>query len=924
MTVNCAPDDCSLPSFLNKYDLDAIIRLSTHGVWQWDIPSNRYYYCPVYKAMLGYEDDEVENTPAFWQKTLLPDDLPLAQEQLQKHFESKGGHPYTLEARHRHKNGSIVHVRCAGKVVEWTNEGQPSRMVGTHVDITELRNAEIKAGRERDLFERTNAIAQIGAWEVDLQNDTLWWSDQTRIIHEAPSDFTPTLETDLGFYLEEDRAMIRDAVAAAIATNSGYDLELRIRTCKGNIRWVRAVCSQPIDNGNSRVLRGTFQDITNSMVLRLQLERERDFNRNLLSNLNSGFSIIDEEGVLIEVNATLCKMTGYQREELIGCKIPLPYWHPDDITGFHLALQKVESGDMSIYERRFLDKSGGVIWVEITPTILRDPQTGKRFFCYILTDITERIMAEEALKASEMRFKNILEGVETVSVQGYALDGTVRYWNKASTLLYGYTEEEALGRNLLELIIPPAMREAVKAEIRKMVETHQPIPAGELTLMRKDGAPITVYSSHSLVEVPGAEREFFCVNIDLSQRKGLEDALRRAFEKAEAANEAKRQFLANMSHELRTPLNGVLGMTQILLESSLDPEQSQYAKIIESSGEQLVSIIDDIFCFAKLDAGKIEIKKEPFDLPTFIDLIAKEYQLKAADNDLNFEVRKDSDLPQHFRGDATRIRQIITNFLNNAIKFTMKGCITFSAALEVASRPQIRFSVEDTGIGIPNAQADTIFDRFNQVDNSLTRRYGGRGLGLAIAKELVALMGGQIGMQSTEGKGSHFYFSLPIDEPQSGSAANTIPANNPSETQSLPQGEPAASDKKHRVLLAEDNAVNQMVIKAMVESFGAEVKVVGDGQAAMAAIRKTPFDLVLMDLQMPVMDGLEAARLIRKEEREGVCFSRSASKRIPIVAVTAHAFEEDRRKAMDAGMDDYLAKPVRRDQLATLLKRWFP
>lgn len=503
-----------------------------------------------------------------------------------------------------------------------------------------MSQAEFEAARLRDIYQQTSRIAKIGGWEVNLKTQSLWWSDETRTIHEVTADFIPDLATAINFYHEEDRATLRAAVEAAMASGTPYDLELRIYTAQGNLRWVRGVCVPHRENGKTVLLRGTFQDIT------------------------------------------------------------------------------------------------------------------------------ERKQAQEALKASEMRFKEILQGVETVAVQGYAMDGTVRYWNKAATLLYGYTEAEALGRNLLDLIIPPAMRPAVREEIRKMEKTLQPIPSGELSLMRKDGSTITVYSSHSLVRVPGAEMEFFCIDVDISERKQLEDALSRALKRAEAANYAKTQFLANMSHELRTPMNGVIGITEILLNTSLSTEQREFAKIIQTSGDHLLSIVNDLISFASLESGKISLKAEKFNLFEFIDLLRLQYTAKAQEKGLEFLVCMAEDLPKTVYGDVIRLRQVLNALLGNAIKFTHQGSVTLGVKLESAAAMRIRFTVEDTGIGIAPEQNSVIFERFHQVDSSLSRKYGGTGLGLSIAKDLVGLLNGEIGLTSKLGHGSAFYCVIPMAAPR--------------------------------------------------------------------------------------------------------------------------------------------------------------
>jgi signal transduction histidine kinase/CheY-like chemotaxis protein len=392
----------------------------------------------------------------------------------------------------------------------------------------------------------------------------------------------------------------------------------------------------------------------------------------------------------------------------------------------------------------------------------------------------------------------------------------------------------------------------------------------------------------------------------------LNGAYRRARDEAVEASKLKSAFLANVSHEIRTPMNGVMGMNELLLGTKLDEEQRGFAEQVARSSEHMLGIINDILDISKIEAGRVAVQASEFDLREAIDAVCTPAALEAQASGLELAVTVDDAVPQRVSGDGARVRQVLTNLVANAVKFTPKGSVAISVECAGGDRGDgVRFEIADTGIGIDPRLLARMFEPFMQADVSVTRRYGGNGLGLAIAKELVELMGGTIGAESAPGTGSTFWFELPLPE---------VPAS--TDRSSPRQGRERAAGRgvgpsSPLVLVVEDSPVNRLVAMHVLERAGFRAHVVNDGREALAALSTQAYDAVLMDCQMPDIDGYEATRELRRREAGGGWHT-------PVIAMTAHAMSGDRERCLDAGMDDYVSKPVRPHALVDVLHRWVP
>lgn len=536
----------------------------------------------------------------------------------------------------------------------------------------------------------------------------------------------------------------------------------------------------------------------------------------------------------------------------------------------------------------------------------------------INTELEQRVIERtEAVVKNEAKVRAILESAFDAIV-GMDDTGIVTEWNPRAEEIFGWSKSEALGQKMSILIIPHRYRQMHERGLQHFIQTGEgPVlnRKVEISALKKSGEEFPV--ELSIAPLKTESRYIFTAFIsDITQRtendkklKSLNVELEKAAGEAKQTSELKSFFLANMSHEIRTPINGVIGMTNLVLDTNLSPQQHEYVDIIRTSADSLLAIVNDILDLSKIESGKMELEKIDFEVASLVSDLTKSLRLTAEQKGLKLKTIISPLLNENVIGDPGRLRQILLNLVANAIKFTSKGEVLVRAIETMRTEKEIsvRFEIEDSGIGISEDNLKKLFEPFVQADSSMSRKFGGTGLGLSICQRLVELMNGKIGVTSSEHKGSIFWFEITFQKSQNINAG---------QMQSFEQD--VAPDKIGRILVVEDNFVNQKVARAILEKIGHRVDTVGNGLEALSALEQFPYDIVLMDCQMPEMDGFEATEVIRSQKRPKIPSA------IPIIAMTANALSSDKDRCIAAGMNDYISKPVNINVLNKLLQKWLP
>ncbi len=690
--------------------------------------------------------------------------------------------------------------------------------------------------------------------------------------------------------------------------------------------WRNDGTSFPVEYWSHPLLRGgkaigsvvTFLDISQRRSFELAIRESEQKFRAVFEGAELGIAVAEIKSGNITINSAYRRMLDCTADEMLSIGIFDKLTHPEDVERDLNAFQPLVRGEIDHLhiDKRYLLQDGRLVWASVELSLQRDAAGKPQYILGLAANITERKGVEEELRASERHLRAF---IEYAPVAVAMFDQEIRYLAASRRWItdYGFGHSDLTGICLYDLIpnLPEKWRESHR---RGLAGEKQHL--GEDVWIRADGAEQWVSSSVYPWSDPGGNVGGIIISAeDISQRKQFEEQLQKAKLAAESASAAKSTFLANMSHEIRTPLNGILGMTELVLDTELTEGQRENLSLVQFSAESLLSIINDILDFSKIEAGKLEIELIPFQLRGSLQQILKTCAIRAEQKGLQFSFHAPADVPDALVGDPGRLRQVLLNLVGNAIKFTERGqiLVAVAAAFPVKGRALLHFGVKDTGIGIPAEMQEKIFAAFSQADGSMARKYGGTGLGLAICLRLVEMMGGRIWVESAPQKGSVFHFTLDLALAE-GNAILAGPQSSLRGAQSqlsltLPAGLEAFNGNGRRVLLVEDNAVNRTLAQRLLEKRGFTVSIAVDGIQAIAATQNAEFDLILMDIQMPEMDGFQATAEIRKCEK-------LTGRRTPIIALTAHAMKEDRERCLSAGMDAYVTKPIRPTELFGVMR----
>jgi two-component system sensor histidine kinase/response regulator len=895
---------------------------SPSGIWRTDALGANTYVSRRWSEITGIGAAEASGKG--WNSGVHPDD----HQTIYEGWTEAAKHPergYRSELRVVRPDGRVIWVLCLA-AAEFSTSGDLDGWVGTITDITEQKQISMELQASQHLLQSALDSLPSNVAIIDDQGTIVFVNLPWREFASIGLWPHPNHGIGENYLTVCDRAAVRgDTEAGRIAATlrdllgGRIDCFVHEYNCPdpaGNERWFRMTVNAFVDKWHGIRALIRHSEFT--------VERQRDAEqRRLVRAVEASDSIIqitDRSGNIVYTNPAFTRYTGYTREEVLGRNPRFLHRAGETITDFSELWRTLLSGKVWTGSFCNRSKSGEILWEDATLSPIRNENgeiehivavkenvNEKRALLYELeTHKThlEQLVAQRTaeVQASECRLRLILESTAD-SLIGTDVEGDITFINPSACDLLGYQPEELIGRNVHTAIHyqhangnPFPVAECV---LSNAIRTGKELRIEDGALWHKAGHAIPVsMATHPILEgnrVSGGVLSF----IDISTRRQIDAEREAARTAAEKLAQIKSEFLANMSHEIRTPLNGVLGLAQIGYRDNhgLDKTRDTFARILDS-GKLLLTIINDILDFSKIEAGKLEIESTPFDPAYLVGEAIDAIKVTAAVKNLILAHETASDLPKACLGDPVRIVQILLNLLSNAIKFTAKGEIRVSAGRD---NNKLVFQVSDNGIGINPEQIDRLFQAFEQADGTTTRKYGGTGLGLTISRRLAELMDGSLSVRSSPGHGSTFTLHLPLVETD----------------QPVVSGRRIACAESHRlaglrILAAEDNPVNQLVLGDFLKQEGAEVRLVDDGQMAVDAIAQGElFDIVLMDVQMPVMDGITATHKLRQ-----------IAPALPVIGQTAHAMKEEHDKCLAAGMVATITKPLDVDVLvATVLER---
>lgn len=938
------------------------LKLLNVGVFDVDFLSGDVFWSDEHFRLLGLEPGSITPTRDSFFDLIHPDDRQRNIETMDRAIAGEGALDDTH--RVVRPDGSVRWMRGTG-VVRRDAEGRPVGLMGLTIDVTEPMQAGRARHESNRRLAGTLAALGAGVWEIDALNGGAFWSDDAyRLYGLEPGEVPASFQKFLELVHPDDRQSVATALDRGIAADETVEVEHRLPLA-GGVRWLRHIgVAQRDDAGRAISVWGITLDVTERHEAQAAELRAREraqrlgeaqaelsrvlaasattddaiprvlevFGRNLEWDAAEAWLIDDAADVFrhasawgregLDISTAVTESRAMVIRRGIGFigrvwESGVPVWEPDLPAQLNAIVRKSAAVRLGLHTAFAVPvRRRGHIVGSLTfySQQRKEPdQDVINIFGSLgnqLGEFMERVAAVDAMRASERRMRGM---VNTSLDAVIAVDdaGAIVEWNPTAERMFGWSADEVLGRLFNDIIVPHAARRihqrGLHAGMASIMNRRL-----ELEALHRDGHTFPIEISVSELRPALPERKdtpprpgasFGAFIRDISDRRRAEQALRQAKEQAEATARARSEFLAVMSHEIRTPLNGVIGMISLLLKTDLSSAQREQLLTARRSADVLLAVTNDALDFSKIEAGRLVVEQTPFDLDQLLDDVIGTVRPQVASG-VDLAVVSHGYRPGAVLGDPTRLRQVLVNLVGNAAKFTKHGfvhlCVESSEAQADGAIP-FRFLIEDTGIGIPADKHHDIFEAFAQAESSTTRRFGGTGLGLPIAKQLAQLMGGALRLVDSTSAGSIFELALPL---KPATLARTKSA-----------GHVAVSVSGH-VLVVDDNQVNRDIASAMLRHAGCTVDVATGGAEALARIAAAPYDLVFMDCQMPDMDGYETTRELRRLGH--------GAERLPVVAMTAAALAEDRERSLAAGMNDHLSKPVLEDALLTVLARWLP
>ncbi|SDR98814.1 PAS domain S-box-containing protein [Paenibacillaceae bacterium GAS479] len=879
----------------SEENLNELIINNTRDLISYSTPEGIILYiAPSITEMLGYDTSELlgRNRRFFYH---VEEANQMAQSRM---FDPEN----SFVRRIRHKDGRFIWVETYFKVIT-LSDGQ-QRVLTFGRDVTALKKYE-------EMLASVHRIAKIGAWEWDIASNIITFSEDARRMYgyilpstsAACDELIDSLQLE-PVVSEEMKQFLR---LGAHNKPEHKFWEYSTRLPDGTNKFFEIQCESKLNHyGEIYQYIGIVRDVTEQHELQQRLQDREQRYKSLFEHSPQAVYSMNLQGEILTANTKIESLTGYTVKELNGMNwssLVAAQFAEKSLSHFKLACQ----GAPQSYDLKLRHRSGYEIEVNTAniPIIVDREVVG---VYGISMDITDHMRYLEQIEKLSYQYTLILNAVSE-GIMGLDSNGRSTFINPAAASMLGLSPTESIGGSYLDYIdqtrsdgTPYRLEES---PINQALRDGRSYSNKEAVLWRKDGSSFLAEFHVTPISDRGVHQGAVIVFQDITDEKEII----RAKESAEEADRAKSEFLAVMSHELRTPMNGIIGMADLLADTELDEEQMSYADTIIQCSGSLLRLLNEILDFSKIEAGKMILEKESFSLSSLASDVIELFSITASQKGLNLALQLDEHLPAMVVGDAGRIRQVLVNLVGNAVKFTEQGSVTLSIKqlAREASSCMLELSVRDTGIGIPLDKQDQLFQSFSQLHPALNRKYGGTGLGLAISRKLVELMDGSISVDSAPDQGSTF--SIMLNLPYEAASAPPPPreaAFAPEAVQSY-----SARFSGLHALVVDDNQVNRMLLATLLGKMGCSVDEASNGLEAVEQLDKKRYDIVFMDLQMPVMDGLQASRAIH---------ARIPIQRQPvIVAVTAFVRQADRDKCAAAGMEDFISKPVFASEVTRVL-----